>query len=142
MGTEKDNVYIVFPVEPRPKERARVAFIGGRARAYTPTKTRSYESEIKRIAQGQYREKPLEKALAVELKFYLTRPKSVRRPLHTVKPDLSNMVKAIEDACNGVVWKDDSQIISLTCSKEYAIVPKIEMFVSEVSEYGSVPQKK
>ena len=40
------------------------------------------------------------------------------RPLG--KPDVSNLLKAIEDALNGIVWHDDSQIIKVTTEKYYA----------------------
>jgi len=42
-------------------------------------------------------------------------------PAHpTVKPDLTKLLRAIEDALTGIVWRDDSQIIYQAASKEYA----------------------
>lgn len=42
---------------------------------------------------------------------------------HRIKPDLSNLVKFYEDAGNGILWHDDSQISSLTTKKILAINP-------------------
>jgi Holliday junction resolvase RusA-like endonuclease len=123
-----------FPIVPRPKERARVSFRGGKARAYTPSKTRNFEAEIRLLAREEFGESPLECPLNVCFYFYMPRPKSVRRKNHTVKPDLSNLVKAVEDACNGIIWKDDSQIIIMSAHKIYSPVPRIEMIVSKISE--------
>ena len=30
---------------------------------------------------------------------------------HVVKPDLSKLVRAVEDALTGIIWRDDSQVI-------------------------------
>ena len=43
----------------------------------------------------------------------------------TGKPDLSNLLKAAEDACTGVVFLDDAQIVNeqqMKCYQEYPYV--------------------
>lgn len=62
----------------------------------------------------------MEGALCVEMDFYFTRPKSVKRPYHTVKPDVDNLVKAVLDNGNEILWKDDRQIVQIIASKHYA----------------------
>jgi Holliday junction resolvase RusA-like endonuclease len=37
----------------------------------------------------------------------------------TVKPDADNVLKAILDACNGVVYLDDKQVVKLSMMKRY-----------------------
>lgn len=48
---------------------------------------------------------------------------------HTKRPDLDNVVKAIKDGANGVVWKDDSQVDDVRASKRYG-QPRVEVEVS------------
>lgn len=68
----------------------------------------------------------------LNIAFYLSRPKAHYnskgelkerftdiRP--TVKPDCSNVVKGLEDALNGILWHDDSQIVKLTVLKNYTV---------------------
>ena len=43
---------------------------------------------------------------------------------HINRPDLTNLCKSIEDGCNGVVYKDDSQIASLSLTKTWGEVCK------------------
>jgi Holliday junction resolvase RusA-like endonuclease len=50
---------------------------------------------------------------------------------HTKKPDLDNVAKAIIDGMNGIIFKDDSQIINLHVTKVYAEVGKVEVLVRE-----------
>jgi Holliday junction resolvase RusA-like endonuclease len=71
--------------------------------------------------------------------FRLRRPKAhytpkgaVKRwaPMHpTVKPDLTKLLRAVEDALTGVVWRDDSQIIHQVVNKEYADVDMTSVFI-------------
>lgn len=49
--------------------------------------------------------------------------------LHTKKPDCSNLVKAIEDACNAVLWKDDGQVCGMVVDKVFAEVPGVDVTV-------------
>ena len=73
---------------------------------------------------------PLEGAVVVDVAFYFERPKShlngsgsLRKGYgnsHTVKPDLDKLVRAILDACtDGLVWRDDAQVVRLTATKKY-----------------------
>lgn len=39
---------------------------------------------------------------------------------HVKKPDLSKLVRCVEDALTGIVWVDDSQVTIINTSKRYA----------------------
>jgi Holliday junction resolvase RusA-like endonuclease len=47
------------------------------------------------------------------------------------RPDLDNIVKAITDGMNGVVYEDDSQIVSLHATKVYGTDAMVEVMVTE-----------
>ncbi|WP_163360796.1 RusA family crossover junction endodeoxyribonuclease, partial [Klebsiella aerogenes] len=38
----------------------------------------------------------------------------------TSKPDIDNLLKAVADGMNGIVYADDAAIVSFSCSKVYA----------------------
>jgi Holliday junction resolvase RusA-like endonuclease len=41
----------------------------------------------------------------------------------TVKPDADNVMKAVKDALNGIVWLDDVQVVMGVIFKAYALAP-------------------
>ena len=51
------------------------------------------------------------------------------RPL--TKPDADNIAKIICDALNDIAYKDDTQIIELTITKQYASEPKVKITLVE-----------
>ena len=57
----------------------------------------------------------------VSIRFHMPRPKSLpkRITMHTKKPDLDKLVRAVKDALTGVIWTDDSQVVTLTAHKSY-----------------------
>lgn len=134
---------ITFSVDinPTPKGRPKFARRGNFVRAYTPKKTADYETEIKTQAQAMMNREPLETPLAVYLYFRLPVPRShskkrreaclngSERPIK--KPDLDNLAKAVLDGLNGVVWRDDSQIVSLHITKVYNSNPGIDLMIRE-----------
>lgn len=76
--------------------------------------------------------------LEIRCEFYIEMPKSwsekkkksmERRP-HTQTPDLSNLIKFVEDSLNGVAYSDDKQIVFITAFKQWAREPKIEVIFS------------
>lgn len=44
----------------------------------------------------------------------------MERVPHEKKPDLDNLAKSVLDALNGIVWRDDAQVASLSMSKQIA----------------------
>ena len=80
-------------------------------------------------------------AVQVSVSFYLERPKSVSiaaRPLPTVMPDLSKLVRAVEDALTDAgVWADDAQVVKTIAFKYYADNREPGCFI-EVEPYVTV----
>lgn len=64
-------------------------------------------------ARRQYtRPAPLDVPLSVGMVFLIARPKTVRRPYPSVTPDLSKLVRAVEDALTDAkVWRDDALVV-------------------------------
>lgn len=76
---------------------------------------------------------PLDGPLAMRLIFVVSRPKGhygtgrnaaklrpwaeTARP--TVKPDVTKLVRAAEDAMTGIVWRDDAQVVMQQAEKRY-----------------------
>jgi Holliday junction resolvase RusA-like endonuclease len=128
-------------INPVPKGRPRFSKAGGFMRSYTPKKTSDYETEVRTQAQSVMTREPLETPLAVYLYFRLPIPRShskkrqeaclngSERP--TKKPDIDNLAKSVLDGLNGVVWHDDSQIVSLHLTKVYARNPGIDLLIRE-----------
>ena len=129
------------PGQPCGKQRARVLKSG---RSYTPAKTAAYEAHVRGCARtaGMVPDKPLDGPLALTLDVVMAVPKSWSKRkleqaltgvlLPTGKPDASNVQKSIEDALNGVVWRDDSQVVSWTGSKRYGATPGVWVTVEVV----------
>lgn len=80
---------------------------------------------------------PVEGAVSLTCRFFMPIPASMsnkKRALyvggvydHIKKPDLDNLVKFVKDCCNGILWRDDSQVVSLTASKAYHSTPATEI---------------
>ena len=111
---------------PVAQPRHKVSTIGGFARAYIPEKHKIHA--WKALIQDACYEPSLtiptanyERAIEVELIFTLPRPKSLPKKVthHIKKPDIDNLCKAVLDAMNGIIYKDDSQVWKLTASKCY-----------------------
>lgn len=136
-------ITFVVPGEPVAKGRPRVTIAGGRAHAYTPAKTAAYEQLVAVYAHAAMKNAPLlEHPVRLHLGIYCKVPGSwpkkkradalagIERPAK--KPDIDNIIKAVADGMNGVVWVDDSQIVELACSKWYALEPCVSVNVMSV----------
>jgi Holliday junction resolvase RusA-like endonuclease len=139
-----DVVQFRIPGNPVPKGRARAFLRGNHIAHYTPDKTRAWESVARMAASEAMQERtPMQGPVVLWVAATFAPPASWpkwRQQLlaedglaHTTKPDLDNLVKAVKDACNGIVWKDDSQVIQIRASKLYGETPA--MHVQVVSDH-------
>jgi Holliday junction resolvase RusA-like endonuclease len=61
-------------------------------------------------------------AFEVEIVFWFPRPKSVRRPVMCVKPDVDKCARAVLDSLTDAgVWPGDSRVVRLVAEKRYAL---------------------
>jgi len=101
-------------------------------------KKKVYDSQKhKKLVAGinlrhQHDNKPFyEGNLHLDVKFYLkiaTKKKIslLEDTYHVYTPDLSNLLKFIEDICSGIIYKDDSLICSIHAIKKYSSIPRTE----------------
>ncbi len=137
-------MHVTFKVEGTPvgKGRPKFARRGNFVTAYTPTKTRGYEDLIKIAAKhAMGTSEPLKTPVAAYIYITVPIPQSyskkrskscldgLERPCK--KPDCDNVMKAFLDAMNGIVYDDDSQVVSLHGTKVYGTIGMVEVLVKE-----------
>lgn len=137
------SVSFFVPGQPVGKGRPRAARRGRHIQLYTPEKTASYESLVATAAHGAMRgAEPIKGACHVDMDIRLMVPMSwsaKRRNqaleglvFPTKKPDLDNILKAVFDAINGIVWEDDVQAVYVQAVKRYSAVPGVHVNVKSV----------
>ena len=108
--------------------------------SYTPPQVRHYQNGVKDAAVAAMAGRnPLLCPLDLFLEFFLEVPRSWPqwrqqaalsghvRPAG--KPDLDNLIKVIKDACNSIVYRDDSQIVEIRARKRYGSKPSVVVIV-------------
>ena len=135
-------VVVTLMGEPQAKGRARIGRLAnGRAMVFTPQKTRMYEAMLRHEAQvAMAGALPIEGPvrLEVEARFAIPRSATKRfaadaaagavRPLK--RPDLDNTLKAALDAFNGVIFRDDAQVVEIFARKTYSPQPCVIVTVA------------
>lgn len=138
------------PGQPVGKGRPRIGKVGTHARMFTPEKTVNYEGLVAYAAQQAMAGAALmEGACDVKLRIDCQIPASWSgkkqraaeageiRPVS--KPDADNIIKAIFDAMNGVVWKDDVQAVEISVAKHYSLVPGVAVRVALLDAVPGAP---
>lgn len=137
------EIIFTIPGAPVGKGRPKIDARGKFARVYTPEKTANYEGLIAHAAHVAMGGRTLiVGAVAVQLDIRLPIPASwsLKRQgmasrgeiAPTRKPDIDNVEKAIFDGMNGVVWKDDVQVVDVSKRKRYAETPGVVVIVREL----------
>ncbi|NMG64358.1 RusA family crossover junction endodeoxyribonuclease [Azoarcus indigens] len=136
-------IRFTVPGEPVGKGRPRAFRMGNSIRMHTPDATARYENLVALVArQAMEGRAPMAGAVSMGLHLVTVPPASwskrkraaalagAIRP--TTKPDCDNVLKAIADACNGIVFIDDKQVCEVTIKKLYGETPGASVAVAEV----------
>lgn len=136
-----------FDIEPVEQARPRAIRMGKGIRLYDPKKVTVFKRQLGMLARQQMLDrglKPFDGPLEVCMEFYrpvqasLSRKERARRlsGVHrpTVKPDLSNYIKALEDGLNGIIWIDDNRIVQIVAEKKYSDRPRVVIEVNKVDK--------
>ena len=136
---------IVIPGQPAHKARPRIQSVGKFARMYNTKETKDatkiiaekmrhefdkrVDNESKHIelfsgTEWTRQDILFERPCAVSILAMYELPKSkhrkrkpVKRTMKTSKPDVDNITKIVLDAGNGILWKDDAQVVQCSCAK-------------------------
>lgn len=88
-------------LQPVPLHRSRVVFHGRRVWSHLEPADQVYRDELRTLWRASGIRAPLRGPLGCVMAFAGRRGR---------RPDLTNLLKAVEDAGNGFLWEDDCQI--------------------------------
>ena len=140
MIKQEDFILLTFKGLPVAKERPRKGKYG----IYTPKKTSSWESFAKTIASLAMRNKERFDG-AVYIDMVINFPVSATWPdwkkayaltgliHHTRTPDADNILKAVGDAMNEVIYKDDSKACVVHVEKKYSYEPSVVVKIGRLN---------
>lgn len=142
---------VVIPLIPEGKRRHRTRvvkpkdkFVQPWIQEYPDPGQSQHLTDFSKLLRSLFRKNPSENPILLGVTAFMPIPKSKPekwkaaaragkiRP--TTKPDLSNIIKLVEDVGNGILWKDDSQICGyLHAAKFYSDSPKYVLTIQELS---------
>ena len=90
--------------------------------------------------KSQHDEQPLfQGPIHLDIIFFMEPPQSRRRhtlehQLHIFRPDLSNLIKFVEDVASGILYADDCIIASISARKCYSESARTEFEIKELKK--------
>ena len=136
------KIQLKFDIKPMAKQSFRTTRTGQK---YLDASVIRYRKAIRNMAIAQMRNQKAEKiegAVNMNIIYAFRRPKSLSKKERneidggknipkTTKPDIDNLTKAILDALNGIVWKDDAQVTQINIQKVWSAKDQIEVEIWE-----------
>lgn len=140
---------ITFEIPGKPQGKARPRVVRnkytGKSHGITPEKTKSYEDLIRwcwQSAGGLSFGDGVQIEMRIVAEFAIPKSYSKARVREIVqgglrpvcKPDVDNIQKVVLDALNGIAYRDDAQVVRISCEKRYALDGKsrVRVTVSEI----------
>lgn len=129
----------VIPGDPVPLARARIGY--GAKRMYDSQKECKLHAGIiiqSQMPNDEFYEGPLD----LDVTFFMRIPRRIhtKRDIernftyHHGRPDLSNLLKFIEDVAQSILFKDDAQIARITSRKIYHQDPRTEFTLKPIQK--------
>lgn len=122
------DFFVVGDPVAQPRLRPR-ASRSGRLGVYMPPSAEGWRQRVTLAGTAAWNRPALTDALDVDLCFFFVRPgghftargalKASAPTYPTTKPDRDNVEKSTADALNGIIWRDDAQLVDGRISKRY-----------------------
>jgi Holliday junction resolvase RusA-like endonuclease len=135
------QIKLVVLGEPKAQARHRHFTRGTFSGTYDPSKDK--KESFASILQSQAPKEPISEPIALELDFYMARPrnhyktgknsdmlKDTAPEHHSGRPDIDNLVKFVQDSLNKIYYKDDALICQLVACKIYSERPRTEIIIT------------
>ena len=136
------KIKLNFEIKPMAKQSFRTTRSGQK---YLDPSVIKYRKAIRNMAILQMQKQKAEKiegAVNMNIIYAFRRPQSLSKKERneidngkivpkTTKPDIDNLTKAILDALNGIVWKDDAQVAQINIQKIWSAKDQIEIEIWE-----------
>ena len=122
-AAEQEPVVFIVDGEPRPKQSYRALNGGG---GYTPARIKAWQNKVAQCASLAMRGRdPITGPVSMRVVFVLGNHRRV---------DLDNLNKGVSDALNGIVFTDDTQVVSLHLVKHVKKNPGVlvQVFPGEI----------
>lgn len=125
MSLTLDGFKFTVPGLPVAKGRPRFARVGKFVRTFTPEPTVRFEERVRLHAREAgveiANEGPIELTIVAYWPMKGSPLKRGSRPgsLKITKPDCSNVSKCVEDALNGIAYRDDAQVARAVVEKRH-----------------------
>lgn len=130
-------MFYVIQGDPIPLSRARIGF---GARHMFDSQKESKRIYAIHIQNQQGQDPILSGPVHLDITFFMKMPKlsprkqpDKRHAYHFYKPDLSNLLKFVEDVATKVIYNDDCQIAIITARKVYHESPRTEFHIYPVT---------
>jgi Holliday junction resolvase RusA-like endonuclease len=115
----------------------RLVIIKGKPMFFHKKEHQIAENDLTLLCSKHVPEQPIAGPVHLGVHFYFPWRKSEKKSViarcfawHTSRPDLSNMIKLIEDVLTRLgFWNDDSQIAQLIVTKHWAKTPGIDITI-------------
>ena len=113
--------------------------------AYQPSHVKKYQTHIRMQAEAAMHDRdPMTGPLVLAATFVMPMPKSfskrrvgqaligAERPI--TRPDCSNLLKALEDAMTGIVYRDDAQLVEVHVRKVFGSKPQMQAEIKPLGD--------
>lgn len=132
-------------IEPKPQSRPRFTKNG---RAYELKGMTDWKRNVAHTLRIKQPKIILNGPIFVAMTFYIYPPQSIskiktkcprtneelEKTFVDKRPDIDNYVKALLDASNDILFKDDGQIAVMSVQKLYSLDPRIEILIDKLEE--------
>ena len=124
-------IQFTVPGHPVAQARPRIVRHGKYAGMANTPECDNYRAYFRSLA-SQYRpEKLIDRACRLVVRVFVLKPKSwAKNRVHAeTKPDLDNFLKMVMDSLDGIIYDNDSRVVTVIALKELSDRPRVEVEV-------------